>query len=59
MEMLKRRLCTAKQIADGFGMHLNEVLKYLGNLMRNDFIRAQIKKREVYYIAAGEGRVPG
>ncbi len=59
MEMLQRRPCTAKQIADGFGMHLNEVLKHLGNLMRNDHIRAQIRKKEVYYIAAGEGRVPG
>lgn len=53
LEMLLRRPCTAKQVADGFGMHLNEVLKYLGNLMRNDHIRAQIKKNDVYYIATG------
>ena len=53
LEMLLRRPCTAKQIADGFGMHLNEVLKYLGNLMRNDQIRAQIEKNDVYYIATG------
>jgi wyosine [tRNA(Phe)-imidazoG37] synthetase (radical SAM superfamily) len=53
LEMLLRRPCTAKQIADGFGMHLNEVLKYLGNLMRNDQIRTQIEKNDVYYIATG------
>jgi len=53
LEMLLRRPCTATQIADGFGMHLNEVLKYLGNLMRNDQIRTQRKKNDVYYIAAG------
>lgn len=52
-EMLVRRPCTAKQIADGFGMHLNEVLKYLGNLMRNHHIRTEIKKNDVYYIATG------
>jgi wyosine [tRNA(Phe)-imidazoG37] synthetase (radical SAM superfamily) len=51
LEMLQRRPCTAKQIADGFGMHLNEVLKYLGNLMRNHLIRADMKKDDVYYIA--------
>ena len=44
MEMLLRHPCKAMQIADGFGMHLNEVLKYLGNLMRNDQIRARNKK---------------
>lgn len=52
LEMLQRRPCTARQIADGFGMHLNEVLKYLGKLMRNHHIRAESKKNEVYYIAA-------
>jgi len=53
LEMLLRRPCTAMQIADGFGMHLNEVLKYLGNLMRNHRIRAEIKTNDVYYIATG------
>jgi wyosine [tRNA(Phe)-imidazoG37] synthetase (radical SAM superfamily) len=52
LEMLQRRPCTAKQIAEGFGMHLNEVLKYIGKLMRNNYIRAESKKKEVYYIAA-------
>jgi wyosine [tRNA(Phe)-imidazoG37] synthetase (radical SAM superfamily) len=49
--MLQRRPCTAQQIADLFGMHLNEVSKYLGKLMRADQIRAQRAKATVYYAA--------
>jgi len=49
--MLKRRPCTAEQIADIFDMHLNEVSKYLGSLMRTDQIRAERKKTTVYYAA--------
>ena len=49
--MLQRRPCTAEQIADIFGMHLNEVSKYLGKLMRTDQIRAQREKTAVYYAA--------
>ena len=49
--MLQRRPCTAYQIADTFGMHLNEVSKYLGNLMRIDQIRTIRKNTTVYYVA--------
>jgi wyosine [tRNA(Phe)-imidazoG37] synthetase (radical SAM superfamily) len=49
--MLQRRPCTAQQIADIFGMHLNEVSKYLGKLMRTDQIRAQRERATVYYAA--------
>jgi wyosine [tRNA(Phe)-imidazoG37] synthetase (radical SAM superfamily) len=49
--MLQRRPCTAQQIADIFGMHLNEVSKYLGKLMRADQVRAQREKATVYYTA--------
>jgi wyosine [tRNA(Phe)-imidazoG37] synthetase (radical SAM superfamily) len=49
--MLQRRPCTAEQIADIFGMHLNEVSKYLGNLMRTNQIRTERKKNTVYYVA--------
>jgi wyosine [tRNA(Phe)-imidazoG37] synthetase (radical SAM superfamily) len=54
--MLQRRPCTAEQIADIFGMHLNEVSKYLGNLMRTDQILAERKKHAVYYVATGRKR---
>ena len=49
--MLQRRPCTADQIAEIFGMHLNEVSKYLGNLMRTDQIRTERKNTTVYYEA--------
>jgi wyosine [tRNA(Phe)-imidazoG37] synthetase (radical SAM superfamily) len=49
--MLQRRPCTAEQIADIFSMHLNEVSKYLGKLMRADLIRAQRESATVYYAA--------
>jgi DNA-binding transcriptional regulator GbsR (MarR family) len=54
--MLQRRPCTAQQIADIFGMHLNEVSKYLGKLMRADQVRAQREKATVYYTAKDRKR---
>ena len=47
--MLQRRPCTARQIADTFGMHLNEVSKYLGNLMRSGQIQTERRDSSVYY----------
>jgi wyosine [tRNA(Phe)-imidazoG37] synthetase (radical SAM superfamily) len=52
LAMLQRRPCTAGQIAEGFGMHLNEVSKYLGNLLSTDQIRTERKGGTVYYAAA-------
>ena len=48
--MLQRRPCTADQIADVFDMHLNEVSKYLGKLMRTGQIRSELKKKAIYYL---------
>jgi wyosine [tRNA(Phe)-imidazoG37] synthetase (radical SAM superfamily) len=49
--MLQRRPCTARQIADTFGMHLNEVSKYLGNLMRRGQIQTERRDSTIYYEA--------
>ncbi|MBN1625524.1 MAG: radical SAM protein, partial [Deltaproteobacteria bacterium] len=49
LAMLQRRPCTAKQIAGSFGMHLNEVMKYLGNLTGTGQIREERKNGELYY----------
>jgi wyosine [tRNA(Phe)-imidazoG37] synthetase (radical SAM superfamily) len=51
LEMLRRRPCTAQQIANGFDMHINEVLKYLGSLLRKDQVHTESMKNGVYYIA--------
>ncbi|MBW1721202.1 MAG: radical SAM protein [Deltaproteobacteria bacterium] len=49
--MLKRRPCTAEQIAEAFGMHLNEVSKIIGNLLRAHRILAERRDTAVYYRA--------
>jgi wyosine [tRNA(Phe)-imidazoG37] synthetase (radical SAM superfamily) len=51
LSMLRRRPCTADQIAAAFGMHLNEVSKYLGNLLKSDQIRTESKNTNIYYRA--------
>ncbi len=55
LAMLKRRSCTAQQIAEVFGMHLNEVSKYIGKLSRTGKIRSQDSGREAYYVAVEAG----
>jgi wyosine [tRNA(Phe)-imidazoG37] synthetase (radical SAM superfamily) len=47
--MLKRRPCTADEIAVAFGLHVNEVFKYLGNLLQKNRIRVIRKSNTVYY----------
>ncbi len=49
LSMLKRRPCTIKQIQTAFGMHINEVSKYLGILMQKEQIHADSRGQEVYY----------
>jgi len=51
LAMLKRRPCTPNQIASAFGMHLNEVSKYLGSLIRSGLIREKRENGDLYYIA--------
>ncbi|OQY07524.1 MAG: hypothetical protein B6I22_02860 [Desulfobacteraceae bacterium 4572_123] len=53
LAMLKRRPCTAEQIGEVFSMHLNEVSKYLGKLIRTEKIQAERRNGAVYYAAAG------
>jgi wyosine [tRNA(Phe)-imidazoG37] synthetase (radical SAM superfamily) len=52
--MLRRRPCTAQDIAETFSMHPNEVSKYLGNLLRDKRIRAQVANSLLYYVAVSE-----
>ncbi|MGD8369235.1 MAG: radical SAM protein [Desulfobacterales bacterium] len=47
--MLQRRPCTSEQIAKGFGMHFNEVSKYLGYLVRSGRVREVRKNGLVHY----------
>jgi len=52
LSMLKRRPCTTGQIQASFGLHLNEVSKYLGQLMEQKQITASVRNHEVYYTAS-------
>jgi transcription initiation factor IIE alpha subunit len=48
--MLQRRPCTAQEIAETFSMHLNEVSKYLGKLLRENRIRARVVNKRLHYV---------
>ena len=51
LEMLRRRPCTAPQIGKAFGMHPNEVAKYLGNLLRTRRVRPDGRAGEMHFRA--------
>ena len=48
LTLLRRRPCTAEQMAQCFGMHLNELAKYTGQLLRNRQIQ-RIRQGDVEY----------
>ncbi|NCD23651.1 MAG: radical SAM protein [Spartobacteria bacterium] len=56
LDMLRRRPCTARQIADVFGMHLNEVAKYTGHLLKTGQIQALQRAQETYFAAPENNR---
>ncbi|NLG36173.1 MAG: radical SAM protein [Lentisphaerae bacterium] len=58
LDMLRRRPCTARQIAGVFGMHLNEVAKYTGHLLRTSRIQSLPRGGEIYYEASRAGSPP-
>jgi wyosine [tRNA(Phe)-imidazoG37] synthetase (radical SAM superfamily) len=51
LAMLKRRPCTAEQIAEVFGMHMNEVSKYVGKLTRSQQVITERRDGMIYYAA--------
>ncbi len=53
LAMLRRRPCTMHQIAQAFGMHVNEVSKYLGILMRRGLLTTFRNPAGVFYRASG------
>ncbi len=50
--MLLRRPCTADEIAHIFGMHINEVSKYLGKLVREGRVCLRRMNHSLYYTAS-------
>ncbi len=57
LDMLRRRPCTARQVAEVFGLHLNEVAKYIGDLVRQGNIEAADTLDEHYYKASHPGPI--
>jgi wyosine [tRNA(Phe)-imidazoG37] synthetase (radical SAM superfamily) len=51
-KILQRRPCTADEIALVFGMHINEVLKYLEKLAQEGRVWVRRVNHSVYYTAA-------
>jgi wyosine [tRNA(Phe)-imidazoG37] synthetase (radical SAM superfamily) len=56
LSMLKRRPCTAEQIAEAFGMHINEVSKYLGKLTGNQEVISERRNELIYYTVLSSER---
>ncbi len=55
--LLRRRPCTVKDIAEGLGLHRNEVVKYVEELAGSRILVTEDSGGEVYYKArAGEER---
>ncbi len=51
LHMLRRRPCTVEDISVSLGLHRNEVLKYLGILLREGLIRRRREGDREYYAA--------
>ena len=51
LDLLSRRPCTIKDLADGLGLHRNEVVKYVQELSDNGSIVAEGKEPNLYYRA--------
>ena len=54
--MIQRRPCTAEQIGETFGMHLNEVAKYVGKLSRAGEIGQERRNGGIFYTAERGGK---
>ena len=51
LEMLKRRPCSNEDIAAGLGIHLNEVVKYVEELLSQGKITPEQQGQSIYYKA--------
>ena len=56
LAMLRRRPCTARQVADLLGRHINEVAKLLGQLDADGAVDIERRDGCVYYVAARNER---
>ncbi len=50
LAMIRRRPCTTDDVAQAFGLHRNEVLKFLEHLARDEAIDQRRSERKIYWI---------
>ncbi len=58
LNLLRRRPCTVDDIAGGLGLHRNEVVKYVQELVDERLLSASTSDGRVYYAATGQGLDP-
>ena len=49
LETIRRRPCTDKDLSVMLGLHLNELNKYLAELLKRDIIKSEFQKRGVFF----------
>lgn len=54
LDLLRRRPCSADDIADGLGMHRNEVVKYVEELNAENLLEESFVDDKRYYKVAEE-----
>ena len=58
LNLLRRRPCTVDDIAGGLGLHRNEVVKYVQELVDERLLSTSTSDGRVYYAATGQGLDP-
>lgn len=49
LETIRRRPCTDKDLVEMLGIHLNELNKYLSELLNKNLIKSEIKERGIFF----------
>jgi wyosine [tRNA(Phe)-imidazoG37] synthetase (radical SAM superfamily) len=57
--LLRRRPCTVDDIAEGLGLHRNEVIKYVNALAADGVLETRLRGRTLYYAMAERRDPPG
>jgi wyosine [tRNA(Phe)-imidazoG37] synthetase (radical SAM superfamily) len=59
LSIIERRPCTAGHISSASGLHLNEVTKHLGELMRSRKVRTSRTGSDIFYLPVKSPPAPG
>ena len=59
LQMLARRPCSVYDISKGLGIHRNETVKHLEELLRRQEIDFRMSGGKMYYVSTGAARQDG